>query len=69
MSLHVCRDPSVGLRAMIAIDDTTLGPALGGVRWKAYASEAAAATEAGRLAAAMTLKNAAAGSPTAAGSR
>ncbi len=63
MSLHECRDPSVGLRAVIAVDDTTLGPALGGVRWKAYASEADAATEAGRLAAAMTLKNAAAGLP------
>ncbi len=48
---------------MIAVDDTTLGPALGGVRWKAYPSEAAAATEASRLAAAMTLKNAAAGLP------
>lgn len=63
MSLHECRDPSVGLRAVIAIDDTTLGPALGGVRWKAYASEDDAATEARRLAAAMTLKNAAAGLP------
>jgi len=63
MSLHECREPSVGLRAVIAIDDTTLGPALGGVRWKAYASEADAATEAQRLAAGMTLKNAAAGLP------
>ncbi len=63
MSIHECRDPSTGLRAVIAIDDTTLGPALGGVRWKAYASEADAATEAARLAAAMTLKNAAAGLP------
>ena len=63
MSLHECRDPAVGMRAVIAVDDTTLGPALGGVRWKAYASETDAATEAGRLAAAMTLKNAAAGLP------
>lgn len=63
MSLHECREPAVGLRAVIAVDDTTLGPALGGVRWKAYPSEADAATEAGRLAAAMTLKNAAAGLP------
>ncbi len=55
MKLHACRDRSVGLSAIIAIDDTTLGPAHGGVRWKAYASEDAAATECRRLAAAMTL--------------
>ncbi len=63
MQVHTCQDPKVGLRAVIAIDDTTLGPALGGVRWKAYASEADAATEARRLAAGMTLKNAAAELP------
>ncbi len=63
MNLHVCRDPSAGLRAVIAIDDTTLGPALGGVRWKAYASEDDAVAECRRLAAGMTLKNAAADLP------
>ncbi|HEY5143958.1 MAG TPA: Glu/Leu/Phe/Val dehydrogenase dimerization domain-containing protein [Solirubrobacteraceae bacterium] len=63
MNLHLCRDPSVGLRAVIAIDDTTLGPALGGVRWKAYASEDDAVAECRRLAAGMTLKNAAAELP------
>lgn len=63
MDVITCRDTSVGLRAIIAIDDTTLGPALGGVRWKAYPSEAAAAAECSRLAAGMTLKNAAAGLP------
>ena len=63
MQLHVCRDHAAGLRAIIAIDDTTLGPALGGVRWKAYPSQDAAATECRRLAAAMTLKNAAAELP------
>ncbi|MGE4426917.1 MAG: Glu/Leu/Phe/Val dehydrogenase dimerization domain-containing protein [Solirubrobacteraceae bacterium] len=61
--LVLCHDPEVGLRAVIAIDDTTLGPGLGGVRMKAYPSDLAAATEARRLAAAMTLKNAAADLP------
>jgi leucine dehydrogenase len=35
-----CSDPEVGLRGIIAIHDTTLGPALGGCRMKAYSSEA-----------------------------
>jgi glutamate dehydrogenase/leucine dehydrogenase len=30
--LVACHDPSVGLKAFIAIYDTSLGPALGGVR-------------------------------------
>lgn len=63
MQVHHCRDDAAGLRAVIAIDDTTLGPAVGGVRWRAYASTAAAAAECRRLAAAMTLKNAAAELP------
>ena len=33
-----CRDDRVGLRAVIAIDDTTLGPGFGGVRYRAYPS-------------------------------
>lgn len=45
------------------IDDTTLGPGLGGVRFKPYASSAHAAAECRRLAAAMTLKNAVAELP------
>ncbi len=61
--LVLCHDPRAGLRAVIAIDDSTLGPALGGVRMRAYPSEEAAVTEARRLAAAMTLKNAAADLP------
>lgn len=56
-------DPATGLRAVVAIDDTTLGPGLGGVRMRPYASPAAAAEEAQRLAAAMSLKNALAGLP------
>ena len=59
----VCRDLSVGLQGVIVIDDTTLGPGLGGVRFKSYASMAHAVTECRRLAAAMTLKNAVAELP------
>jgi len=48
---------------VIVIDDTTLGPGLGGVRLKEYASMAHAVAECRRLAAAMTLKNAVAELP------
>ena len=59
--LVVCVDRHVGLRAFIAIHDTTLGPALGGCRvWK-YPTETDAVTDVLRLARAMTYKNAAAG--------
>jgi leucine dehydrogenase len=51
------------MRGVIAIDDTTLGPGLGGVRWLHYASEKAAEDEARRLARVMTLKNACADLP------
>jgi leucine dehydrogenase len=61
--LVLCRDDETGLRAVIAIDDTTLGPAVGGVRYRAYPSDGAAIRECCRLAAAMTLKNAAAELP------
>ncbi len=61
--LVLCHDETVGLRAVIAINDTTLGPGLGGVRCVRYPSDAAAITEAQRLGAAMTLKNAFAGLP------
>ncbi len=55
------RDRVSGLRAIIAIHDTTLGPALGGTRMYPYPSEAEAVKDALRLAGAMTLKSAAAG--------
>jgi leucine dehydrogenase len=61
--LVLCRDDRVGLRGVIAIDDTALGPGLGGVRCVRYPSDAAAISEAQRLAATMTLKNAFAGLP------
>jgi leucine dehydrogenase len=52
-----------GLRGFLAIHDTTLGPALGGVRIKRYASEEEALTDALRLARAMTYKASLAGLP------
>jgi leucine dehydrogenase len=61
--LSCCYDPTTGLRAVIAIDDTTLGPGLGGVRYAVYSDEWHAIEEATRLATAMTLKNAVAGVP------
>jgi leucine dehydrogenase len=54
-------DAASGLDAVIAIDDDTLGPAAGGVRTRAYASEAAAQADAQALARAMTIKCALAG--------
>ncbi len=58
--VHVCR-PEVGLRAVIALHDTTLGPGLGGCRMWAYASPGDATVDALRLARGMTYKNALAG--------
>lgn len=55
------QDKGSGLKAIIAIHDTTLGPALGGTRMWTYASEEAAITDALRLARGMTYKAAAAG--------
>lgn len=56
-----CQDKTSGLKAIIAIHDTTLGPALGGSRMWTYASEEDAIEDALRLARGMTYKNAAAG--------
>src|SRR5579875_3755637 len=56
-----CHDEAAGLRAIIAIHDTTLGPALGGCRMWTYASEDDAILDALRLARGMTYKAAAAG--------
>ena len=54
-------DPESGLRGIIAIHDTTLGPSCGGTRMWPYASEADALADALRLSQAMTYKSAAAG--------
>lgn len=59
--LVMCHDPASGLKAIICIHDTTLGPALGGTRMWDYASEDEALTDVLRLAKGMTYKNAAAG--------
>ena len=56
-----CNDPSTGLKAIIAIHDTTLGPALGGVRMWNYNSETEALEDVLRLSKGMTYKAAVAG--------
>lgn len=56
-----CHDKHVGLKAIIAIHDTTLGPALGGTRMWNYATEEEALIDVLRLSEGMTLKAAAAG--------
>ena len=56
-----CRDAESGLRAIIAVHSTALGPALGGTRFYPYASEEAAVADALRLSRAMTYKNSLAG--------
>jgi leucine dehydrogenase len=59
--LVVCHDKASGYRGIIAIHDTTLGPALGGTRFWSYGSDAEAIVDALRLARGMTYKNAVAG--------
>lgn len=54
-------DPAAGLRAVIAIHDTSLGPALGGCRIWPYPDEGAAVTDALRLSMGMSHKAALAG--------
>jgi leucine dehydrogenase len=59
--LVFCHEPSCGYFGIIAIHDTTLGPALGGTRFWKYDSTAEAVTDALRLARGMTYKAAVAG--------
>lgn len=54
-------DPPSGLRAIVAIHSTALGPALGGTRFYPFESEEDALVDALRLAKAMTYKAAAGG--------
>ena len=56
--IHV-HEPSVGLRAVLVVDNVAMGPSIGGVRMAADVTT----EECIRLARAMTLKNAAAGLP------
>ena len=56
-----CRDPRSGLRAIIALYSTALGPALGGTRFHPYADEDEALADVLRLSEAMAYKSALAG--------
>lgn len=59
--LVFCSRPEVGLKAIVAIHDTTLGPALGGTRMWHYSSEREAIKDALRLSRGMTYKAAISG--------
>ena len=56
-----CTDKTTGLRAFIAIHDTTLGLGMGGCRIRAYESDAEALSDVLRLSRGMTYKYAASG--------
>ena len=56
-----CTDKATGLRAFIAIHDTTLGLGMGGCRMRAYGSDAEALSDVLRLSRGMTYKYAASG--------
>jgi leucine dehydrogenase len=56
-----CHDPNSKLKAIIAIHNTTLGPALGGTRMWSYASDDDAVVDALRLSRGMTYKAAISG--------
>ena len=56
-----CQDEPTGLRAIIAIYSTALGPALGGTRFYPYRSEEEALADVLNLSRAMAYKNALAG--------
>lgn len=59
----LCDDAATGLRAVVAIHSTARGPALGGTRFHAYASQEAAYADALDLARGMSYKAAMAGLP------
>ena len=61
--VHFARDAASGLRGIVAIHDTRLGPALGGCRFLPYAREEDALIDALRLARGMTYKAALADLP------
>ncbi|HEV2855271.1 MAG TPA: Glu/Leu/Phe/Val dehydrogenase dimerization domain-containing protein [Thermoanaerobaculia bacterium] len=58
-----CRDPEAGYRGVIALHSTVAGPAAGGTRLWAYATEEEAVEDALRLSRGMTYKNILAGLP------
>ena len=55
--LLFCNDNATGLKAIIAVHNTVLGPALGGTRMWAYNNEMEALTDVLRLSRGMTYKN------------
>lgn len=61
--LHMKSDPKTGLRALVAIHNTQLGPAFGGCRFVPYDNTESAITDVIRLARGMSYKNALAGIP------
>lgn len=61
--LHIKFDIETGLKAIVALHSTTLGPALGGCRCIEYSSSAEAIVDAMRLARGMSYKAAIAGLP------
>ncbi len=56
-----CNDPASGLKAIIAVHNTVLGPSLGGTRMWPYNNEAEALTDVLRLSRGMTYKSAISG--------
>ena len=62
-ALHFVTDEASGLRAIIAMHSTHLGPAAGGSRFWHYAKDSDALTDALRLSRGMSYKNAMAGLP------
>jgi leucine dehydrogenase len=61
--IHFIDDEKCGLKAIIAVHSTHLGPAAGGARFWHYARDAEALTDALRLSRGMSYKNAMAGLP------
>ncbi len=62
-AVHVITDAASGLRAVIAVHSTHLGPAAGGTRFWPYADNGEALTDVLRLSRGMSYKNAMAGLP------
>lgn len=62
-SVHYFDDPKTGLKAIIALHSTHLGPAAGGTRFWHYSDNHAAVKDALRLSRGMSYKNALAGLP------
>ena len=56
-----CSDKDLGLKAIIGIHDTTLGPSIGGTRMWNYSTEEEGLKDVLRLSKAMSLKSSLAG--------